>query len=98
MCVSMKEFSPDQVSGGVFQELRALVHAAARQEYMREGVLRPRLLAPHRERRARLGLSLVEEMALLVAERLHAVDIGNIGVRGADLQCDAQHFAENCRD
>jgi hypothetical protein len=74
----MKEFSPDQVS--------------ARQEHVRQGVLRPGFLAAHRKRRARLELGLVEEVALLVTKCLHAVDVGNIGVRGADLQGNTQHF------
>src|SRR6202020_3552311 len=77
---------------GCLQELPAPFDPSTREEYVRQGVLRPGFLAAHRKRRARLRLGFVEQVALLITERLHAVNVRNIAVRGADLQGDAQHF------
>ena len=76
----------------LFEEAGSLIDPAARQEHMRERVLCPRLLAPHLERGPSLSFRFVQQVALFVGKRGHAVHVGDIRVRRCHLQCHTQHF------
>ena len=66
--------------GDRLQESDALDQPPARLEAMRQRMMRPRVLALHLDRAARMRLGLVEPIALLQPEGIHAPD--EMSVRG----------------
>ena len=72
------------------EEGDALQHAAARLQAMGDGVMRPRVVAVERQPVARRGLGLVEAIALLEAERIHAPDEAIVRVGGEQLLADLE--------
>ena len=59
---------------------------------MGERVLGPRFLALHRESCPCLGFSLIEQVALFIAEGGHAMNIRDVLVCRGNLEDDSQHF------
>jgi hypothetical protein len=62
-----------------------------REHHVRQRVVRPRLLAPHRDGRRALASASSQEVALLPAEGQHAVQVGHVGRRRAGRPAPAQH-------
>ena len=77
--------------GDALEKPGALVDAAAAEHHVRERVLRPGLPTAPGERRERRMLRFVEQAALLVGERRHAVHVRNVRVTLHHLQRDPQH-------
>ena len=82
---------PDPSIGHVLENFRALIDQPPGEHHVGQGVLRPRLLAPHLKRAARRLLRLIEQMTLLIGKGGHPVHVGDIGIAFHHFQGDAKH-------
>ncbi len=82
---------PDPGVADLGHERPAFLEAPLGQHHVRQRVVRPRLLAPHRDAAPRRGFRRPEQVALLVPEGRHAVQPRQVARGRGDLQRQAQH-------